>query len=201
MNIATDISGAVLAGGKSSRMGSNKAFLDLQGKPLVLHALHALQAVFEHTFIVAPLSEPMGAFGVPVIPDLFPHRGPLGGIHAALCNAKTEQVFFVPCDAPSLRPSDISSIARFAGGGSAVASFRNVIQPLVCILHKRCLPDLERTLDSDNFSVKNFLASVGTIPIEISEHDDTDEYSSLVNINTPAEYERMRLMGVQQVLA
>lgn len=167
----------------------------------MLHALHALQAVFEHTFIVAPFSEPMVAFGVPVIPDIIPNRGPLGGMHAALCAAKTEQVFFAPCDAPLLRPTHISVVAGAASGDSAVASFQNVVQPLVCVLHKRCLPVLEKTLGSEDLSVKAFLETIGALQIDIHENDATEEYFSLVNINTPAEYDRMRLVWSQNILA
>jgi molybdopterin-guanine dinucleotide biosynthesis protein A len=182
-------------------MGSNKAFLDFQGKPLVLHVLHALQAVFETTFIVAPFSEPMHAFGVPVIPDVFPNRGPLGGMHAALIATQTDFVFFAPCDAPLIRPIHISMIADAAGNGPAVASFRNVVQPLLCVLPKHCLPLLEKTLMSEDFSVRHFLEAVGAIQIDIPEDGATNTRFPLININTPAEYEKMRWMGAQPIYA
>src|SRR5947209_17610572 len=82
------VTGFVLAGGKSSRMGSNKALLTLQGATLLQRTHQLLQSVCERVFILGQ-RKLYGDFGE-CIEDVYPDCGPLGGIHAALLNSPTE---------------------------------------------------------------------------------------------------------------
>src|SRR5260221_8153176 len=81
--MTTEITGFVLAGGKSSRMGTDKAALSLNGRPLLDHALATVRQVTNEVFILGSSQLYLG-YGSEVIEDIFPGCGPLGGIHAAL---------------------------------------------------------------------------------------------------------------------
>lgn len=96
------VSGIVLAGGKSRRMGRDKAFLEFDGKVLIARVLERIQRVCDQVVIVANDTDPFERFGVPVVHDVFPGKGSLGGIYSGLDVARDEYVLAVACDMPFL---------------------------------------------------------------------------------------------------
>jgi molybdenum cofactor guanylyltransferase len=98
------LSAAILAGGKSSRMGRDKALLPLVdgGAPMLAIVLDRLSAVADDLLVVAVDRERYEPFGARVVPDLYPGGGPLVGIHAAVAHAKHQHCLVVACDMPFL---------------------------------------------------------------------------------------------------
>jgi molybdopterin-guanine dinucleotide biosynthesis protein A len=92
--------GAILAGGKSSRMGRDKALMPLRGKPMITWIVETMESVFDDVMIVADEGSRYNFPGLKVIPDVVKKSGPLGGIHAALTAAAPSPVVFMPCDMP-----------------------------------------------------------------------------------------------------
>jgi molybdopterin-guanine dinucleotide biosynthesis protein A len=88
----------ILAGGRSSRMGADKAFLELAGKPLIVRAVELARETVPEVKIVGD-PQKFGAFG-PVIDDVYRNRGPLGGIHAALTSSEAEWNLILAVDLP-----------------------------------------------------------------------------------------------------
>ena len=180
----TDITGAVLAGGKSSRMGRDKALLKLDRRTSIERVVRTLEEVFESVVIISDRGTRYGFLGVPVYPDIFKHCGPLGGIHTALTIAKTSAVFFASCDLVFLTSHVVLSIIDEPLRGDAVlASTESGIQPLCGLYSRRCLQPLEEHLTSRQLSVFGFLHGVSTSTIDVSENG-----LALTNINTPDEY-------------
>src|SRR5215475_10074157 len=106
----------VLAGGRSSRMGSNKAFLELAGKPLLEHAISLASSVTDEVRIVGD-PQAFARFGT-ILPDLYPGRGPLGGIHAALRASRSELNLVLGVDVPFLEKEFLAfliSISQLSG--------------------------------------------------------------------------------------
>src|SRR5262245_18156394 len=106
------LTGFVLAGGKSTRMGRDKAGLSLNGRTLLETALAAAHAVADQVFILGA-ADLYGAFG-PTIADIFPGCGPLGGIHAALSSTQTQLNLVLAVDTPFLSPRLLQYIAERA---------------------------------------------------------------------------------------
>lgn len=104
-----NISFAILSGGKSSRMGVNKAFLEIQGKSIIETII---DIAYEFSQIMIITNEPIiyYKFGVEVYSDIYPHRGPISGIHSALHNSKFDNVFILSCDMPFISKSTINKI-------------------------------------------------------------------------------------------
>ncbi len=96
------VSGIILAGGKSRRMGRDKAFLDFDGKPLIAHVIERVRALCSDVFIVANDAAAFAHFDTRVVSDVYPGKGSLGGIFSGLQAAREEYALAVACDMPFL---------------------------------------------------------------------------------------------------
>ena len=110
------ISGAILTGGLSRRMGTDKALLQIGGKPMALVIARILQrATGSEPFLVAKCPRKYEHLGLPVVRDAMPHRSALAGIHAALRHAKTSRVLITTCDQPFLSVPLLREMVRSPG--------------------------------------------------------------------------------------
>jgi molybdopterin-guanine dinucleotide biosynthesis protein A len=148
-----DAAGFVLAGGQSSRMGSDKALLPFAGQPLIARALSAIREAGLTTSIAgaAPSARaPLAAYA-PVVDDSDPGLGPLAGICAALAATFTRFAVFLPVDLPLLPPSLIATLlhhARITGHAVTVPSVNGFIQTFPAVLERSALPALQNELHS-----------------------------------------------------
>ncbi len=110
---------AILAGGKSSRMGSEKALLQFESQPLIAHIARILKPIFPRICVVTNSLEVASAAQLPAIRDEFVNRGPLGGIHAALQHFKAP-TFVVACDMPFLSAPFIEYLNQNFDGDALV---------------------------------------------------------------------------------
>lgn len=144
-----DAAGFVLAGGRSSRMGSDKALTTLHGQPLVAHAL----AILRHAGLEASIAGSRSALEsfAPVIEDPESDRGPLSGICAALDATNARWGVFLPVDLPFVPVSLITYLlrhARIAEGVAALCSVNGFAETFPVILDRALLPVLRRELES-----------------------------------------------------
>ncbi len=185
-NKRADITGTVLAGGKSSRMGRDKSLLTLAGITLIERVVSALDQVFESVVIISDRETSYDFLEVPVCPDIFKNCGPLGGIHTALTIAKTEWIFVATCDLAFLTSDVVLSIVdRPLQTDVVITSTGSGIQPLCGAYSRRCRQSLEEHLKNGQLSVFRFLQDISTLTIDISGNG-----LALTNINTPDEYTR-----------
>jgi molybdopterin-guanine dinucleotide biosynthesis protein A len=177
----------VLAGGKSARMGCEKALLTLDADTFLVRIIRTLQDIFESVAVVVDRPDRFSSLDIPIYVDIFKNCGPLGGIHAALTMANTSTVFLAPCDMPLLTTAVISSIIKSPFRGDAVvASTFDHVQPLCGCYARSCLPVLESRLKEGNLSVNEFLRSVRTFSITVDGHSE-----ALININSPHDYKSL----------
>ena len=152
--------GYVLAGGRSSRMGQDKAALQLGGATLLELAVRKLQPVCDEVVVVGP-----GLAGVRNLADDFPGCGPLGGIEAALADGRGEWAAFLPVDMPLLPVGLLRALfgvwARYADGGALVcfAVTEDRAQPLVSIVRRAALPFVREALKHGQLRVRFVLES------------------------------------------
>jgi len=188
----TEIEGFILAGGASSRMGADKAHLRLGGRTLVGRAADALRHVSSKVSVVSSKPD-AGAFGLPVVPDVFERRGAAGGLHAALAHASAEWGAVLSCDLPfvtgalferlvSLRGPDSDAVAPLQADGRP--------QPL-CALYARarCLRVLEELLRAGELRPRVLLSRVRTRWVPHAELADLDGAQRFFqNVNTPEDF-------------
>jgi len=185
-----DITGAILAGGKSTRMGRDKALLDLKGKPFIQHVAEALQLVFRSVIIISDHGDRYRFLHLPVYQDIFKNCGPLGGIHSALTHVSTEAVFLASCDVPFLSPSIIRYVVgRKTQNDVTLLYGGNSLQPLCGLYKRHCLPTVEHHLEQGRYSVLECLREIHTTVLSPELDGAATESHALMNINTPSDYE------------
>ena len=179
----------IIAGGQSRRMRREKALIEVGGLCLIEYVLHALTPLFSEIFINANSPETYKRFGVPVIQDLLPDSGPLGGIHAALSAARSEYVFCVACDMPLLQPPLIRLMQQQVVGYDAlVPHTADGFHPLHAIYATRCIGDIEKLLQERIFKVSALFAHIQTKFFDEPEIRRIDpELRSFLNLNTQEE--------------
>ncbi|HWQ69524.1 MAG TPA: molybdenum cofactor guanylyltransferase [Patescibacteria group bacterium] len=194
------MTGIVLAGGKSSRMGANKAFIEFGGKRLIEATVDCLKALFPEVLIIAN-DPPLYAYlGIEVIPDLIPDSGSLGGIYTGLSAASHPACFFVACDMPFLNAELIKLLVREAEGWDAVVPrVRGELQPLHAVYAKSCLPLMKESIDASVLKIARFFPKAKVKIIEEPALRALDPYLlGFVNVNTPLELEQAQSVRQQQ---
>ena len=146
------ISGFVLAGGESRRMGLPKQGLVLNGETMLERQIHLLQGVCRNVSVVGPPVE-LAPSELPFIPDLLQGRGPLGGIHAALSASRAEFNLIVACDLPSLQTRFLQHLARVALRAGADVTIpedkTRRLLPVCAVYRKRTLGMIRGRLAQD----------------------------------------------------
>lgn len=179
-------SAVILAGGKSSRMGSCKAELPWGGKTLVEHQADRIMALGITDIMVSGYSRPVT--GTRYVPDLYPEKGPLGGIHACLCAAKSAACFVISVDAPLFAPDEMKLLmeAHLAGDSPiTVAEHCGTLEPLIGVYDSNLSDAAEEILQGTNTSVKRLLDQTGFAVYEFPDEN------SVRNCNTPDEYNEL----------
>jgi molybdopterin-guanine dinucleotide biosynthesis protein A len=194
-----DVTGVVLVGGKSRRMGTDKALLAVGGRPLYRIALDALRQVVPRLLLVGGPPGGGAAGGrfageeVPVVEDVYPGSS-LGGLHAGLLRAGTPYIFALACDMPSPGPALIRQLLSLRGGCDVVVPRREGrMEPLFAAYSRVCLGPMEHLLAAGNHRIFDFFPEVRTRVVEGEELERLDAGgASFVNLNTPGEYRRLR---------
>ena len=180
------LSAVILAGGKSSRMGSCKAELPWGGKTLVEHQADKIMSLGISDIIVSGYSRPVT--GTRFVPDIYPEKGPLGGIHACLCAAKSAACFVISVDAPLFSPDEMKLLMEMHLAGDSpitVAEHCGTPEPLIGVYDCALSDAAEEILQGTNTSVKRLLDRIGFAPCEFSDKN------SVRNCNTPDEYNKL----------
>ncbi len=177
----------MLAGGKSSRMGQDKALLELDGETLAARALRKLRCVCAEVAIAGGAAD-RARFGR-VIEDVRPGLGPLGGIVSALEQTAHEWNLFLAVDMPFVPDAALRRLLLAAGGPAAVALAvaDGRVQPLCGVYSRRALPGLRAELQAGRLKVKDAVASLGDVAYVPFEKLDWFR-----NVNTPAEFAEAR---------
>jgi len=180
----------MLAGGRSRRMGRDKAGLPAGDGTLIEYLVHRLAPVVDET-IVAGGPMALRLDGVRRIEDRYPGKGPLAGIHAGLLEASHRLVWVVACDLPDVEPGLGALLRNLAAGVEAVVPLVDDEPEGVCAIYDRLLaPRIERFLQAGQRRVQDLLARVDVRYVTATELRLVDpELRSFRNINTPADYE------------
>jgi molybdenum cofactor guanylyltransferase len=191
-----DVAGFVLAGGKSTRMGSDKAFVMLDGRTLLERALELTRSVANDVRVVGE-TEKFAALA-PVVEDVFRECGPLGGIHAALRASAAELNLMLAVDVPFVPAALLRYLVARARGSDAIATVPRAAgwQPL-CAVYRREFGDVaEKALRSGRYRINALFAEVRVQAIEEEELALAGfAASSFRNLNTPEELEAAREAG------
>ncbi len=190
--LITNVSGVVLAGGKSSRYGRNKSLVKVAGIPLIERTLHVMQSLFAHVVLITNTPEAYAYLHLPMVPDLIKGLGPLGGIFTALHVIPEKSGFFVASDMPSLSPALIRYMVNLQDHMDVVVPRIDwKLEALHALYSKRCIPEIERLIQKGIYQVFRFFPNVHVRYVDKDEILKFDpRLKSFDNINRPEELQQ-----------
>jgi molybdopterin-guanine dinucleotide biosynthesis protein A len=172
-------------------MGRDKAFLELDGRPLIQIVVERMVEVCSEVLIVADDGTSYAGFGVAVVADRFPGVGVLGGLHAGLAAASHELTLAVGCDMPFLKPQLLRAFAAWAEGYDVVLlRHRGYVEPLHGAYRRTCLPPIEAAIRAGQRRIVSFFPQVRVRTITPEDIAPIDpQLESFRNLNTPEEWQ------------
>lgn len=198
MNNLLNFSGIILSGGKSLRMGKDKAFIEIEGIPMIERTLNLFKRIFNEILIITNNKNQFFHFNkVKVYDDLIPSKGALGGLYTGLFYSSYDYAFCVGCDMPFLNESIIKFlIQKINNEDIIVPKTKGGLEPLHAIYSKRCLSTIKEMIQQGKSRIIDVYPFLNVKIIEEKEFIDLDpERKSFLNINTPEELEQIKRMN------
>ena len=183
--IKAAISGAIMAGGRSRRLGVNKAFLQIQGRPVIERVLETISSLVSPVRIITNSPGEYQYLGAEVAADIRPGCGPLSGIHTALSLSPTEYVLVVSCDLPLLTADSLRPLLSEYPGFDITMYKHTLFEPLCAIYRRTCLPALEELIDHGEYRIIDLFPALTAKIIRV---ENTEAFQS---INTQEDYEQV----------
>ncbi|ULC58496.1 molybdenum cofactor guanylyltransferase [Flaviramulus sp. BrNp1-15] len=183
-----DITGIILAGGKSSRMGTDKGFLKLNKKHFVQYSIEALQPLVSDIIIVSDNSD-YDAFGYKRVNDIVKHAGPVSGIYSGLEASKTEYNLVLSCDIPLINSKLLQTLIKGIDSSSDVIQIESngKTMPLIALYKKQCKDTFYKLLESGERRLRIVVNNCHVKNISLDLEDDI--YTK--NINTKEELKQI----------
>jgi len=182
-----NVTGFILLGGKSSRYGSNKAFVEIEGVRLVDRVARVMKSIFHRIVLLTNTPEEYAYLQTPMVEDLIKGFGPMGGIYTGLMTLSDEVGFFVACDMPFLSESLIRHMVDVRDDFDVVVPRMDwMLEPLHALYSKKCLPVIRETIRQDQHQILKCFAELRVRYVDEDELRLWDpELRSFFNINKP----------------
>ena len=196
-----DITAIILAGGKSTRMGTNKSLLKIDDKTIIEKLCDLLQSMFKEVILITNEPDEYTFLRLPIFEDIFRYRGPLAGIHSGLKHSKTDLNFIISCDLPFMTEEMINYLIEYKTDKLiTVAKADGFIQQLAGKYSRECLAPSEKILkeatmneNRDNVQYKrkcNVLSLIDLVGAEIISAEALPFYNKdlYFNMNRTEDY-------------
>jgi molybdenum cofactor guanylyltransferase len=191
------VTGVILAGGQSRRMGRDKAFLPFGKGLLIERVIEVAQQVTDGVILITNTPEQYQHFGLPMFSDVIPQAGSLGGIYTGLVSAKTPYSLCLACDMPFVKPEFLRLLCATAAEADVVIPRNDEdFQPLCAVYSQVCREPIRQKIEASRLKITGFFDQVRVRIIEgelLARYDPHD--IMFFNANTPEEYQQARRMA------
>lgn len=194
--IYTNITGIILAGGKSTRMGQNKSFLNLNGKTVIERIVRLMKSIFHEVIIITNTPDEYDFINIPLYKDIFEYKGPLAGIHSGLTHSNNEKNFVISCDTPLMEQEMIEFIINYKTDKPiTVCRADGFVQQLVGLYSNTVLKTISNllTTKNQNSSVLSLLDKIVPEIINVENYDIYKEHM-FFNMNRPEDYDKIKIL-------
>jgi len=187
-----NVTGLILLGGKSSRYGSNKALVEIEGVRLVDRVAGVMKSIFHRVLLLTNTPEEYAYLQLPMVEDLIKDLGPMGGIHTGLMTMSDEAGFIVACDMPFLSERLIRHMVDVRDDFDAVVPRMDwMLEPLHALYSKKCLPAIQEAIEQHQHQIAKCFARMCVRYVDEEELRLWDQgLRSLFNINKPEDLPR-----------
>lgn len=184
----------ILAGGKSSRMGFDKQFLEIGERRIMYDLVHKLEEEFDEIIIVTNKPEEYGKVRHKITSDIIVGKGPLSGIHVGLKESSSNYAFIIGCDMPNINIPYIRHMKEIIGEqdiDGCIARIGNLIEPFHGFYSKNIIKNIERYLNENKRSVNNLAEKLNFIYIEENQvRKFNPNFDMFLNLNTQEDINR-----------
>lgn len=180
--------GLILAGGKSTRMGCNKALLRLGGRTLLMRQVEKFRNLGVREILISGPEE-LSVPGTVVIPDIFPDCGPIGGLYSGLISASGNQCLVVSVDVPLLPEEIFQSLCGIHETGITILRHSGGEEPLIGVYDRTAAIQMEQMIRRGEYAVRGLEK---TVPVQ--RWDYFGNKDCLRNCNYPEDYERVKCL-------
>ena len=192
------VTSIVLTGGGSSRLGGNKALQIVGGKSLLQRVIERVTLISDQILVIGSPHQrgfPVDS-GIEYREDLYPGKGPLGGIYTGLLASKSVYNLVVACDLPFLNVELLRYLIRLSPGFDAVVPRVGKVQPLHAVYSKNCLDVMKVQVEHNLLKISRFLDSVNVRYVEETECRSIDrQLLSFFNVNSRADLARVNRLA------
>jgi molybdenum cofactor guanylyltransferase len=198
--VVPPITGVILAGGESKRLGTEKALLPLLGRPLLSHVIEGIRPLVDDLLLVTGPTRRYEGFGVRVVTDAVDIRGSLAGGYSGLAASRHPSALVVACDMPFLSRGLLRHMIDLAPDWDVVIPrLQNGLEPLHAIYSRACLEPIRARLDRRDLRIIAFLQSVRVRYVGQDEIDrlDPDGYS-FFNVNRRDDVAKMEAIAAER---
>jgi len=205
--VYTDITGIILAGGKSTRMGANKSFLKIGEQTIIERITYLMKSVITNVIIISNTPDEYTFLNLPIFEDVYKGKGPLAGIHSGLKNSDTQKDFIISCDIPLMNKEMIEFIVDYKTDKSiAVCKANGFLQPFAGLYNKSLVNEIENIFSDKSEHINHtnenerkqckVMSFIKSSEAEIINPEGSIGYTenTFLNINTPKDFEK--LMGI-----
>jgi len=187
-----DVTGLILLGGKSSRYGSNKALVEIDGARLIERVAGVMKSIFHRVILVTNTPEEYAYLRLPMVEDLIKGLGPMGGIYTGLMTMSDETGFLVACDMPFLSGKLIRHMVEVRDDFDTVVPRMDwMLEPLHALYSKKCIPVIREAIEERQYQIAKCFARMRVRYMDEEEIRLWDQdLRSLFNINKPQDLPR-----------
>jgi molybdopterin-guanine dinucleotide biosynthesis protein A len=193
----------ILAGGKSSRLGRNKALQVIEGKSLIQWVIDRLASLSTEIIIATAQGEAIpcsSTVKIKTVADIYPGKGPLGGIHVGLTASSSPQAIVASCDIPFVSVGLLKYMTQICSAFDIVIPrIKDEIEPLCAVYSKNCLAPIQELLEQDERQIRKLFSMVKAKYVEEDEINSFDpEHLSFFNINNQDDLDRARKLAAKK---
>ena len=198
-----DITGIILAGGKSKRMGLNKSFLKVGEVTMIERTTELMKSLFDRVILITNTPDEYKFLGIEMFEDIYKNVGPLAGIHSGLSHSNTDKNFIISCDMPFVDEGVIEFIINYKTNKSiTITKADGFVQQLCGLYSKQDLQEIVEIIDDDKFEINNsqkcgckvlqLVQKLDAEIIDIANEYDGYEEGMFLNMNKPEDFELVR---------
>lgn len=200
-----DITGIILSGGKSRRMGENKSFMKINNETIIERTVALMKKIFREVILITNTPGEYSFLHIPLFEDIVKGRGPLSGIHAGLVNSTTEKNFIISCDMPLVDSGIIQFIVEYPSEELiTITRADGFIQQLCGVYSKKVIPMIEEIFDESHYElirdndqkkrkceVLSLVKRANGKIIDIEKEYSSYKINSFMNMNRKEDYEKL----------
>lgn len=198
-----DITGIILAGGKSKRMGLNKSFLKVGEVTMIERTTELMKSLFDRVILITNTPDEYKFLGIEMFEDIYKNVGPLAGIHSGLAHSITDKNFIISCDIPFVNKGVIEFIINYKTNKSiTITKADGFVQQLCGLYSKQDLQEIVELIEDDKLEINNsqkcgckvlqLVQKLDAEIIDIANEYDGYEEGMFLNMNKPEDFELVR---------